>query len=63
MVVKELAESSIVLEMRMWVKTEDYWNAKFYLNENVKYKFDEIIFLFRLISWMLTLKMFSKRYL
>ena len=27
--------------MRMWVKTEDYWNAKFYLNENVKYKFDE----------------------
>mgnify|MGYP000694842735 FL=1 len=35
-VVKELAESSIVLEMRMWVKTEDYWNAKFYLNENVK---------------------------
>ena len=40
-VVKELAESSIVLEMRMWVKTEDYWNAKFYLNENVKYKFDE----------------------
>ena len=40
-VVKELAESSIVLEMRMWVKTEDYWIAKFYLNENVKYKFDE----------------------
>ena len=40
-VVKELADSSIILEMRMWVKTEDYWNAKFYLNENVKYKFDE----------------------
>ena len=36
-----LADSSIILEMRMWVKTEDYWNAKFYLNENVKYKFDE----------------------
>lgn len=40
-VVKQLADSSVVLEMRMWTKTEDYWTGKFYLNEEIKRKFDE----------------------
>ena len=53
MVVKELAESSIVLEMRMGKKKKTIGMLSFYLNENVKYKFDENnIFQFRLISWM-----------
>ena len=40
-VVKELAESSVVLEIRMWTKTDDYWNAKFYVNEKIKAEFDK----------------------
>ena len=40
-VVKELADSSIILEIRMWTSTEDYWNAKFYLNEAIKSAFDK----------------------
>lgn len=39
-VVKELAESSVVLEIRMWTATDDYWNGKFYLNEAIKEAFD-----------------------
>lgn len=35
-VVKSLGESSVNLEARMWVATEDYWDAKFYLNENIR---------------------------
>ncbi len=40
-VVKELAESSVNLEIRLWTKTEDYWNAKFDINERIKYEFDK----------------------
>jgi small conductance mechanosensitive channel len=40
-IVKELAESSITLEIRMWSLTENYWAAKFYLNEAIKEAFDE----------------------
>ncbi|MCR5837697.1 MAG: mechanosensitive ion channel [Lachnospiraceae bacterium] len=40
-VVKELAESCVNLEIRMWVATADYWDAKFYLNENAKEKLEE----------------------
>lgn len=39
-VVKELAESSVIIEVRMWANTEDYWNAKFYLNEVLKESFE-----------------------
>jgi len=40
-VVKELGESCVNLEIRMWVATADYWDAKFYLNENAKEKLEE----------------------
>lgn len=40
-VVKELAESSVVLEIRMWTATDDYWKAKFYVNEKIKAEFDK----------------------
>ncbi len=38
-VVKQLAESSIILEVRMWTLTENYSNGKFYLNEALKNEF------------------------
>lgn len=40
-VVTELAESSVNLEMRVWVQTADYWNAKFALLELIKSGLDE----------------------
>ncbi len=39
-VVKELGESSIVLAIRMWTSTGDYWDGTFYLNENIKNEFE-----------------------
>ncbi len=40
-VVFELGESSVNLQARAWVKTEHYWDVLFYLNEEVKYRFDK----------------------
>lgn len=37
----ELAESSIDFTIRAWVKSKDYWDVKFDLNENIKKTFDE----------------------
>ena len=39
--VLELADSSVNLAARFWVKTDDYWNAYFSLIESVKIAFDE----------------------
>jgi small conductance mechanosensitive channel len=39
--VEELAESSVVLKLRFWCRNEDYWDAKWRMNENVKYALDE----------------------
>ncbi|MCR5703625.1 MAG: mechanosensitive ion channel family protein [Eubacterium sp.] len=43
-VVKELAESAVILQIRMWSTTENYWPARFYLNEKIKeaYEHNEI---------------------
>jgi small conductance mechanosensitive channel len=38
--VAELADSSVNLVMRVWVKTDDYWDVFFALTEAVKLKFD-----------------------
>jgi len=38
--VKELADSSVNLVVRLWVKTEDYWDVYFDTTENVKKRFD-----------------------
>lgn len=39
--VDELAADSVVLGLRAWVRTEDFWSAKWRLNENIKLAFDE----------------------
>lgn len=39
--VSELANSSVIIGGRMWVKTEDYWPAKWRIIELVKVTFDE----------------------
>lgn len=37
----ELADDGVILGLRAWVKTEDYWPAKWRLNEEIKLTFDE----------------------
>lgn len=39
--VAELAESSVNIGMRVWVKTDEFWNAKWRLTENIKLALDE----------------------
>ncbi len=39
--VAELADSSVNFVVRPWVKTEDYWDVKFKLIEEIKLAFDE----------------------
>ena len=39
--VHELADSSVNLILRPWVRTEDYWEAYWDLTETVKKRFDE----------------------
>jgi small conductance mechanosensitive channel len=40
--VSELADSSVNLVFRSWVKSADYWAVFFHLNERVKTRFDEV---------------------
>lgn len=40
-VVGELGASSVNFYVRPWVKTEDYWDVRFALNEKIKIAFDE----------------------
>ncbi len=39
--VDELGESAVVLGLRAWVNTEDYWNTRWDMLENIKLRFDE----------------------
>ena len=39
--VDNLGASSVDLGIRIWVKTADYWDAKWRLMENIKYALDE----------------------
>lgn len=39
--VSELGASEVKLGLRVWVKTEDYWDARWRLLENIKLAFDE----------------------
>ena len=39
--VDELADDGVILGLRAWVKTEDYWPAKWRLNVEIKLTFDE----------------------
>ena len=38
--VEALADSSVNLKLRVWVKSEDYWSLFFDITENVKKQFD-----------------------
>ncbi|MDC6350139.1 mechanosensitive ion channel [Zeaxanthinibacter sp. PT1] len=40
-VVGELADSSVNLSLRYWAKLEDFWDAHWYVMEEMKYRFDE----------------------
>lgn len=39
--VDSLADSSVVLAVKFWVKKEDYWQSRFEMLEAIKYGFDE----------------------
>ena len=39
--VSELADSSVNLVVRPWVKTEDYWALRFDLTQKIKEAFDQ----------------------
>lgn len=39
--VVELGSSSVILNVRFWVLSNDYWDAKFKITENIKYCLDE----------------------
>lgn len=39
--VSELADSSVMLNVRCWTKNEDYWETKWDLTENIKLALDE----------------------
>ncbi|MCH2188394.1 mechanosensitive ion channel [Candidatus Gracilibacteria bacterium] len=40
-VVKELGDNAVIFAFRVWVKTEDYWSARFHLIETIKKEFDK----------------------
>ncbi|MCD4664419.1 MAG: mechanosensitive ion channel family protein, partial [Bacteroidales bacterium] len=40
-VVDELADSSVNLIIRPWVKTEDYWTTKWEITQKIKELFDK----------------------
>ena len=39
--VSELADSCVIMGIRIWVKTEDYWDVYFALNENLRTCFEK----------------------
>lgn len=40
--VDSFLDSSIKMGLRCWVKSEDYWNAKWQITENIKLAFDKV---------------------
>lgn len=34
-------DSAVMLDVKVWCKTDDYWDVKYYLEENVKLAFDD----------------------
>lgn len=39
--VNQLGESAVEMGVRVWVKTDDYWEVKWRMTENIKYALDE----------------------
>ena len=50
--VDELGDSAVILGLRAWVKTEEFWNTKWRMNEQIKLEFDKRAFRFRTRRWM-----------
>ena len=38
--VDQLADSAVILGIRAWVRTDEYWNTKWRMNEQIKLEFD-----------------------
>lgn len=38
--VDQLADSAVILGIRAWVRTDEYWNTKWRMNERIKLEFD-----------------------
>ena len=39
--VDQLGESSVILGLRAWVRTEEFWNTKWRMNEKIKLEFEK----------------------
>ena len=39
--VDQLADSSVILGLRAWVRTEEFWNTKWRMNERIKLEFEK----------------------
>ena len=39
--VADHGDSALILDLKAWCKTDDYWDVKYFLEENVKLAFDE----------------------
>ena len=39
--VDQLADSAVIMGLRVWVLTDSYWSVKWRLNEKIKEEFDE----------------------
>ncbi|NCC42618.1 MAG: mechanosensitive ion channel family protein, partial [Clostridia bacterium] len=39
--VDQLADSAVILGLRAWVKTEEYWTTKWRMNEEIKLEFEQ----------------------
>ena len=39
--VSELADSSVIIGLRFWVSSENYWHARWRVIEKIKYALDE----------------------
>ncbi len=50
--VDELADSAVVMGLRVWVPTDKYWKIKWRLNEKIKESLMPTEFPFRIHRWM-----------
>ena len=50
--VDQLAADSVILGLRAWVKTEEYWATKWRLNEEIKLALTKQVLKFPFLSWM-----------
>jgi len=39
--ISEHGESAMLMDLKVWCRTDDYWTVKYYLEENIKVEFDK----------------------